>query len=337
MIAIPTYENVHSFGALLAAFRKARRAKRGRGDEPVFYLELESNLLALSDALRTRSFVPDAYRYFSLHNRKDRVVSVASFRDRVVHHSLVAELEPFYESRFIPTSFACRKNKGMHRALKLAHVLSRQHRYFLKLDIRKYFDHISHPILLDTLALDVSDDGILWLSRTLLDNARVPDVAPSEHRGVPIGNLTSQFWANVYLNRLDHAVAAAFSGLAYLRYMDDILVFGANTAVLWPVERFASRYVAQELNLEMKDKATVVAPISEGIPWLGFRMFPALVRLDHESKARFLRKMTANADRAIRYGETDSVVSSAASLCGHVMHCNSLRLRQRHFGQVDDV
>ncbi|MBP7382397.1 hypothetical protein KBA39_08385, partial [Myxococcota bacterium] len=168
MIAIPTYENVHSFGALLAAFHKARRAKRGRGDEPGFYLELESNLLSLSDELRTRTFVPDAYRYFSLHNKKDRVVSVASFRDRVVHHALVAELEPFYESRFIPTSFACRKDKGMHRALRLAHHLSRRHGYFLKLDIRKYFDHISHPILLDTLALDVSDDGILWLSRTLL-------------------------------------------------------------------------------------------------------------------------------------------------------------------------
>ena len=326
----PRYENVCSFPALLAAFRKARQAKRGKNGEPAFYLDLESNLLDLCDQLKTHAFVPDPYRYFSLHNKKDRVVSVASFRDRVVHHALVAELEPLYEELFIPTSFACRKDLGMHRALKLAHDLCRRHRYFLKLDIRKYFDHISHPVLLEILAADVQDKEILWLCETLLAHAAVPGIATSERRGVPIGNLTSQFWANVYLNRLDLAVARRFPGMPYLRYMDDILIFGSGTEELWSVQRFVDRYVTEKLALELKAPATVVAPVGEGIPWLGFRVYPGTVRLDHGSRTRFLRKACGNfrvaADAQI--DEIAGVVASASSIFGHIGHCDSLMFRR---------
>lgn len=329
MTGIPRYGDVCAFQSLLAAYRKARKAKRGKGDEPLFTRDLESNLLDLSDQLGTRTFVPDPYRYFSLHNKKDRVVSVASFRDRVVHHALVAVLEPVYEMTFIPTSFACRKNKGMHRALKLARGLSQKWRYFLKMDIRKYFDHISHPILLDILSRQVDDEGIMWLCDTLLRNARVPEINPAERRGVPIGNLTSQFWANVYLDQLDHAVAACFPGNPYLRYMDDILVFGDGPEDLWPVERATDEFVSGRLALELKTRATEVAPVTEGIPWLGFRVYPGLIRLDHDSRTRFLRKMVTNMKLAEESASSDEhVVASAASLCGHVVHCDSRHFRQ---------
>jgi len=326
----PRYENVCSFGALLAAFRKARQAKRGKNGEPAFYLELESNLLDLCDQLKAHAFVPDPYRYFSLHNKKDRVVSVASFRDRVVHHALVAELEPFYEELFIPTSFACRKGMGMHRALKLAYDLCRRHGYFLKLDIRKYFDHISHPLLLEILAEDVHDKEILWLCETLLAHAGVPGVEPSERRGVPIGNLTSQFWANVYLNRLDQAVAGPYPGLPYLRYMDDILVFGTGKEELWAVQRFVDGFVVDRLALELKESATLVAPVSEGIPWLGFRVYPGTVRLDQGSRIRFIRKACGNFRAAanVSHDEMESLVASASSIFGHVRHCDSLMFRR---------
>ncbi len=330
MIHVPRYENVCSFGALLAAFRKARQAKRGKNGEPAFYLELESNLLDLCDQLKTHAFVPDPYRYFSLHNKKDRVVSVASFRDRVVHHALVAELEPLYEEMFIPTSFACRKGLGMHRALKLAHEMCCHHGYFLKLDIRKYFDHISHPVLLKILAEDVHDKDILWLCETLLAHAGVPGVEPSERRGVPIGNLTSQFWTNVYLNRLDHAVARQYPGLPYLRYMDDILVFGTGKEELWRVQKFVDRFVVDKLALELKAPATVVAPVNEGIPWLGFCVYPGTVRLDHGSRTRFLRKARGNFLAAANATDDEmvGVVASAQSIFGHVRHCSSLMFRR---------
>ncbi len=326
----PRFENVCSFSALHAAFRKARKAKRGKNGEPAFYLELESNLLDLSDQLRTHAFVPEPYRYFSLHNKKDRVVSVASFRDRVVHHALVAELEPLYEQLFIPTSFACRKGLGMHRALDLAHELSRRNGYFLKLDIRKYFDHISHPLLLGILANDVHDERILWLCDVLLANAGVPGVEPTERRGVPIGNLTSQFWANVYLNRLDQAFARQFTGLPYLRYMDDILIFGFDKDELWSAHGFINSYVDLVLALELKASATVVAPVTEGIPWLGFRVYPGTVRLDHGSRTRFLRKVRGNFLAAANAmdDEMAAVVASAQSIFGHIGHCNSLMFRR---------
>lgn len=331
LIPKPSYNNVCSFDSLLAAFRKARRAKRGKGDEPAFYLDLESNLLNLSSRLENRTFVPDPYRYFCLYNKKDRVVSVASFRDRVVHHALVAELEPTYEQLFIPTSFACRKGKGIHLALRRAQKTSRKYRYFLKLDIRKYFDHVSHPILIETLGRNVVDKDILWLSATLLSNARVPGVDPMECRGVPIGNLTSQFWANVYLDRLDQEVTTTYGSLPYFRYMDDMLFFGDSKTVLWSVRDFVDSFVRSNLMLDLKDEVTMVAPVSEGIPWLGFRVFAGFIRLDHEAKTRFIRKMRANQvfmEKAETVNDDDRVCASAASLCGHVGHCDSLGFRK---------
>ena len=116
---LPSYEAVWRFESLLRAFKRARRAKRGRGGEPAFFRELETNLLCLSADLRDRTFRPDPLRFFTLWNKKERVVSEASFRDRVVHHSLVAALEPMFEARFIRHSYACRKGKGQHAALRV--------------------------------------------------------------------------------------------------------------------------------------------------------------------------------------------------------------------------
>jgi len=167
---------VYSFSSLLAAFRRARRAKRGKGGEPEFYLHLEENLLQLSEQLRDRTFRPDQYRYFPLRTPKNRVVSEASFRDRIVHHSLVGALEPVCEQRFIDTSYACRKNKGAHLALSDAQAAARRFPYFLKLDFEKYFDSIRHDVLTELLAARIADDGILWLCRVLMEQAQVPGI-----------------------------------------------------------------------------------------------------------------------------------------------------------------
>ena len=215
-----SYQRVYCFECLLTAFRKARRAKKGKGGEPLFFLELEGNLLRLSRELEERTYTPDPYRYFHLRTTKDRLVSEASFRDRVVHHALVAALEPTFEELFIDSSYACRKGKGTHLALADAHRLSGEFQYFLKLDFRKYFNCIRHDILLKLLASHVQDEGILWLCERLMAVAAVPDVDPAAKCGLPIGNLTSQFWANVYLNPLDHEVIALPGVGACLRYMD---------------------------------------------------------------------------------------------------------------------
>ena len=325
----PTFEDVYAFPSLLSAFRKARRAKRGKGEEPAFYLDLETNLLRLSEELRARAYHPDPYRYFTLRNTKERVVSEASFRDRIVHHSLVAAMEPVFEDRFIETSYACRKGKGTHAALTRARDEAKRRRYFLKLDVSKYFDGIRHEVLLELLSREIGNEGILWLCDVLMRQACVPGVAPDDRRGLPIGNLTSQFWANVYLDPLDHLVVGLPGVHAYLRYMDDQLLFGDDKEDLWAAEGFIKQFTAERLCLTIKERATILAPVTEGIPWLGFRIFPELVRLDHPSKQRFVRKLRWSIDRAnTRLLADESEVARAASLCGHVAHANTRSLRR---------
>ena len=325
----PTYHDVFSFSSLLAAFRKARRAKRGKGGEPEFYLHLEENLLRLSEQLRDRTFRPDPYRYFPLRTPKNRVVSEASFRDRIVHHSLVGALEPIFERRFVGTSYACRKDKGVHLALKDARTGARRFPFFLKLDFEKYFDSIRHEVLCAMLRRHVSDAGILWLCELLMKEARVPGVEQGERRGLPIGNLTSQFWANVYLDPLDHFAGGLPGVCAYHRYMDDLLLLARDKKILWRALDGISDFAHQRLHLELKASATMVAPVTEGIPWLGFRVFPGTVRLNHLSKVRFLRRIGASMEAAAEspWDEGDQL-PRAATHCGHVAHANTRQLRR---------
>jgi len=333
----PTFEYVLRFDALLSAFRRARRAKRGKGGEPAFYRDLESNLLRLSQELRDHTYRPDPYRYFRLWNKKERVVSEASFRDRVVHHSLVAALEPTFEALFIRHSYACRKGKGMHAAMVAARRLAAAFPYFLKLDVRKYFDCVSHDVLLEMLACEVADDGLLWLCRVLLDGADVPNAAGAP-RGLPIGNLTSQFWANVYLNALDHYIRDDLDCGSYLRYMDDLVLFAHRKERLWGWAAAIRTFCRDRLRLELKDEVTVLAPVNEGVPWLGFRVHPGLVRIDAAGRRRFVRKLEAS---WIRAGEgllcEEVERDRAASLCGHLHLANGMALRQSVVFRLDGV
>ena len=338
-LAPPTFADVYGFRPLLAAFERARRAKRGKGGEPAFYRDLEANVLQLSDDLRTRRYRPDRYRYFHLRgrpSRKDRIVSEASFRDRVVHHALVAAIEPPFEAHFIRHSYACRKGRGTHAAIRAAQRLAGRLPYFLRLDVTRYFDHVDHDVLLALLAERLADAGIQWLCRTLLDGALVPGVPAGERRGIPIGNLTSQFWANVYLDPLDHLVRDDLGHGAYLRYVDDIAVFAHTKEALWTVARDVRGFLRDRLRLALKDRATVVAPVTEGLPWLGFRLFPGLVRIDHEGRRRFGRRLGASVARAAAAPLADEdEVARTRSLCGHLDAAQACRLRQDVLARVD--
>jgi hypothetical protein len=331
---LPTFEDVWRFESLLRAFQRARRAKRGRGGEPAFYRDLEGNLLRLSDELRERTFRPDPYRFFTLWNKKERVVSEASFRDRVVHHSLVAATDPTFEARFIRHSYACRKGKGQHAAVEVVQRMSRAFPYFLKMDVRKYFDRVSHSVLVGILAGAGLDDGTLWLCRTLLDGACVPGTEPG--RGLPIGNLTSQVWANVYLDVLDRHVTRDLGHGAWFRYMDDLGAFGHRKEALWRLAADVRRFCADVLGLEIKDEATIVAPVTEGMPWLGFRVFPGLARVDAEGRRRFQRKIAACVGRSATGPDAEAAeVDRGGSLCGHVRLGDTLALRRTTLARLD--
>jgi len=315
---------VVGFHPLLRAFRRAFRGNRKNPVACRFHLELEQRLLALSSELRQQTYAPDPYRYFWIRHPKRRLISVASFRDRVVHHALVAALEPLFERRFIRHSYACRRGKGTHRALRQARRWSARFAFCLKTDIDSYFASIRHEKLLRAIGVEVTDPRVLRLCSRIIGNARLPTVPPGEARGLPIGNLTSQFWANVYLDPLDHLVRDGLGQGAYLRYMDDILVFDHGKARLWQTLADLRSVAGRNLGLRIKDAATRIAPTRDGVSFLGMRVFPALVRLDHAS-ARRLARAVRRAHRGHEQGRITDTEAAAIlqSVTAHASHAAS--------------
>jgi len=317
------FAQVFDPAALLRAFQRARRAKRGSGGEPAFYFDLERNITTLSEQLQSRTWRPDPYRHFIVRHTKERRVAEASFRDRVVHHSLIAALEPVWEPQLSPHTYACRRGKGQHAALDAAQAMIRGHRFALTLDILHYFDHVDHAILLDVLAAGSADEGTLWLCGAILQAANAACV------GIPIGNLTSQFWANIYLHEIDRLAEREVGIGNYQRYMDDMLLVADDKAVLWRAAERLTKAMRDLRRLAPKPLSIRVVPSGDGVLWLGMRLFPSVRRLAHEGKRRLFAKMAASQAHARRHALADEgEVARARSLCGHLQGYDFVALRR---------
>ena len=233
------YADVYRWDNLYAAYRQAARGKRGRGPAARFEYRLEDNLVRLQEQLATHTYRPGAYVHFFIHEPKRRLISAAPFRDRVVHHALCNIIEPAFEASFIGHSYANRVGKGTHRCLDTCQGWMQRYRYVLQCDLRQYFPSIDHRILQRTLDRRIQDGDLRRLIALILrsgagalageyDMVYFPGddlFAVNRPRGLPIGNLTSQFWANCYLNEFDHFVTRELGCAAYLRFVDDFLLF----------------------------------------------------------------------------------------------------------------
>lgn len=221
---------------LLEAYRKASKGKRGRAPAARFEHQLADNLLTLQEELLNQTYTPGAYHHFYIHEPKRRKISAAPFRDRVVHHALCNLIEPIFERRFIFDSYANRKGKGTHKAIDRVQTFARRYRYVLRMDIVKHFPSLDHAVLKKTLFRVVRDEDTRWLiGQILASGAGVLDDeyemvyfpgdeadAIDRPRGLPIGNLTSQFWSNCYLDPLDHFIKRELRCTGYARYVDDV-------------------------------------------------------------------------------------------------------------------
>ncbi len=230
------YAQVCDWTNLLRAHHKAARGKRGHAPAACFEFQLADELIALRDELRTRTYRPGPYTSFYIFEPKRRLISAAPFRDRVVHHALCNIIEPLFERRFLFDSYANRVGKGTHRAVDRCQQFARGYRYVLPCDVRQHFPSIDHAILRATLARVIRDDDALWLCDQIMasgagvladeyDMVYFPGddlFAALRRRGLPIGNLTSQFWSNCYLDPFDHFVKRELRCKAYLRYVDDV-------------------------------------------------------------------------------------------------------------------
>ena len=299
------YEQICSFENLLAAAYRARRGKRARLDVLSFHFELERHLLRLRAELLERDYKPGGYRSFWIRDPKRRLISAAPYRDRVVHHALCRIIEPVFERGFIHASYANRVGKGTHRALDHATRLARRQPWVLKCDIEKYFPSIDHEILLARLARRIKCRDTMWLLNRIIANSNAQEdvfryfpgdtlFTPLERRrGIPIGNLTSQFFANVYLDGFDHFVqerlGCSGSGAGYIRFADDFLVFGESKEWLAGLPVKLQEYL-NGLRLRMHAGKCQVMPVKLGVPFLGWRVYPDHRRLRRATGVRIQRR-----------------------------------------------
>lgn len=339
------WEQVTSFGNLLAAARAAAAGKRQRPDVARFLLDLENQVVRLRSQLIDGSYRPGGYRTFGLREPKPRLISAAPFRDRVVHHALTRVLEPIFEKRFVPDSYACRKGLGTHRALAAARQASRQHRFVLKCDVRKYFASIDHQVLKDLLARAIKCRPTLDLATRIIDGSNSQEAAiayfPGDdlftpyqrRRGLPLGNRTSQFFANVYLNPLDHFVRRTLKPAVYVRYVDDFLLFGDDKRELGAMRERVEEFLAG-LRLCIHSRKSRVYRTSEGVTFLGWRIFPGRARLVRENVVRFRRRLRRlQQDFGTGRMGWAGVSQRVRAWIAHAEHGDTWRLREQIFGQ----
>lgn len=347
---------------LYRQYYHCRRNKRNTINALRFEAEQEKNLIDLQQALLTRSYYPGRSVCFFATSPKLREIFAADFRDRVVHHLLVDYLERIWEPIFIHDSYACRKGKGIHAGVqRLQHFIRRvtcngsRPAWYLQLDIRNYFMRIDKAVLLKQLEPKIKDKTALWLTQLLINHDCTSDYvmrgrpglmqaipphktlfASGENKGLPIGNLNSQFFANVYLNALDQFVKHELKCKYYLRYCDDFILLANSAEQLERWQQKISSYLKEVLLLELNPKQQL-APVSNGINFLGY-----IVRRDYLLVRRrvvnnFKQKLQdyetklvkdSNGVRCYRFDEAllNQLASVVSSYLGHFKMANSWNL-----------
>ena len=323
------FEQVTEYRNLLAAAHRARRGKRDRVEVARFVFDLEPNLLQLQEELRSGSYRMRPYRAFVIREPKRRRICAAHFRDRVVHHAVCGVLDPIFEACLIGDTYACRRGKGTHAAVRRLQRFARRFPYVLMGDVRRYFESVDHEVLKALCRRKLKDKALLSLLDRIIDHP-LPGGRPG--KGVPIGNLTSQYFANLYLGELDHLVKDRLRLPGYLRYMDDFAVFADGKPRLHRVLAAIREFLPATLRLELREERTFLAPVAQGLPFLGFRVWPGIVRLDGRKLAR-LRRQVRRREAAYRLGriDEDALAQSVRGMVGHVCHIDSLQARKRVF------
>ncbi len=338
------WEKVIAWENLWLAFRNAARGKRGGMPAARFEHQVADRLVDLQGELRSGGYRHGAYTHFYIHEPKRRKISAAPFRDRVVHHALCNVIEPILDRTFIAHSYANRKGKGSHRAVDYLQACAQTYSCVLRMDIVQHFASIDHGVLRAEMAKVIQDDRILGLVDQILASgaSALADeyhmvyfpgddlFAVNRPRGLPIGNLTSQFWSNCLMNPFDHFVVNELGCPAYLRYVDDFALFGNSKRQLW-VWKLAIQDRLADLRLRAHANAQV-APVTEGIPWLGWVVWPHRRRLKARNAVKFSRRLGRNLDLyrtgQITFAELDS---SVQGWINHVRYGDTWGLRKHLF------
>lgn len=313
-----SFEDIICLDNLLEAWREFIRGKRNNPDVQEFYLKLMDNLFILHEDLSSNNYRHGGYGAFNISDPKPRNIHKASVRDRLLHHAIYRILYTFFDKVFISDSFSCRLGKGTHKALnrfrEFANKVSRNNTrtcWILKCDIRKFFASIDHQTLLDILNSYITDKQIIWLLQEIIESfSTKPKV------GLPLGNLTSQLFVNIYMNELDQFVKHKLKVKYYIRYADDFVFFSENK--YWLEEQILKikKFLEEKLKLEIHPQKIFIKTLSSGVDFLGWVNFP-----DHW----VLRTTTKR--RALRRINTHSTLETINSYLGLLSHGNTYKIK----------
>lgn len=317
------YNKIYNFNNLYEAYLKARKNKRYRLEVMTYTNSLEENLITLQNELIWGKYKIGNPRIFTIFIPKIREIKALPFRDRVLQHALNTVIEPYFERSFYNYSYACRKDKGTHKAsLKVQEWLyiaekNNKNLYCLKCDIKKFFNSVDLKILVEILSRKIKDKKVIWLIKQILGKSQ---------KGMPIGSLTSQLFANIYLNELDKFVKHSLKMKYYIRYMDDFIIFSESKSELHYILNEIENFLKTKLELELNNK-TRIQPVKTGVEFVGYIHFYNKIRIRKSSWKRFkknLKTTKKSYDKNTINKETYN--NTISSYYGHLKHTKNKKI-----------
>ena len=302
-----------------------KKEKRNKKDVQQFERHLEDNLFELYRQLKRKTYRHGTYQEFYVTDPKRRHIHKSSVRDRVLHHLLYKYLYELFDKHFIYDSYSCRKDKGIHKAVKrlekFARIVSKNYTencWSLKCDIKKFFASVDHDILKNLIARKIRDEDINWLINNVIDSF---SSEKGLGRGIPLGNLTSQIFANIYLNEFDQFVKHKLKIKYYLRYADDFLVLNTSTDPKWKEIYLESikEFLGSYLKLDLHPKKIAIRKLRWGIDFCGYIVLPHYILPRTKTKKRVISKISKG---NISY-------QSLQSYLGYFSHANSFKLSEK--------
>lgn len=331
-----SFDSIASPEALFSAFEAFRKGKCSRLDAQEFETHLEEHIFSLHKDLMSGVYRHGRYSAFTICDPMQRPIHKATVRDRIVHHAVFTALNPVFELSFISHSYSCRKNKGTHRGVnaleKMLRQVSRNNTrscFALKCDIQKFFASVHHGILMKILTKKMKGDQILSLLQGIIESFSSKYPAPSSRKGIPIGNLTSQLFANMYLNEFDQFVKHELRIKHYIRYTDDFVIVSDDESMLRFLLPLIRGFLQKQLLLDLHPRKVKIRKYAQGIDFLGYVLRPHHRALRTVTKRRVFRKLSEKVlNCASGITSKESCENSLQSYLGVLSHADAFSLSQ---------
>jgi RNA-directed DNA polymerase len=327
-----SFEEIVSVENLLEAWKEFEKGKKNKKDVQIFSMHLMDNIFSLNSELVNNTYKHEGYQAFKINDPKPRDIHKATVRDRLLHHAIYRKLYPFFDKIFIADSYSCRLNKGTHKSINrfmnFARKVSRNNTktcWVLKCDIKKFFANIDHEILLDILKEYISDKKIILLLKNIIESFSV-----KTSTGLPLGNLTSQLFVNIYLNKFDQFAKHKLKAEYYIRYADDFVFLSEDKKWLERKITKIEKFLHEKLKLQLHPNKVSIKTLSSGIDFLGMIVFPKHKVLRTKTKQRMLRKIAKKFEHLSKGLILEEAFNqSLQSYFGMLGHCNGLGIRKR--------